>query len=98
MVKVVLRQEALEDIETISAYISALDPDAADRVVLRIHGAIFKTIATLPNVGRLNRFTGARELAVPGIPYLVIFVPSEVQVDVIAVLHTSRNPKSKREP
>jgi hypothetical protein len=40
----------------------------------------------------------AREYAVPDLPYLVIYLPMADSIDVFAVFHTARDPKTKRQP
>jgi toxin ParE1/3/4 len=95
---VVFREEALADLEEIAQYIAQHDPRAADRVVAHIHRTIYRTIAVLPLSGRLNSTNNTREYAVPGLPYLVIYMPTVEGVDVIAVFHTARDPAAKRQP
>lgn len=98
MVDVVFRQEALEDLMSISQFIASHDPAAADRVIARIHHVIYRTLSSFPKSGRFNRRTGAREFAVAGLPYLIIYVPQDGLIDIVAVFHTSRDPAKKRNP
>jgi toxin ParE1/3/4 len=95
---VVFREEALADLEEIARFIAEADAAAARRVITRIHRVIHGTIDRFPLGGRLNRANGTREYAVPGLPYLIIYVPHGDIVDVIAVFHTSRDPSAKRQP
>ncbi len=95
---VVFREEALADLDEIARYIAQHDPAAADRVVARIHKTIYRTLAVLPLSGRLNSANNTREYAVPGLPYLVIYLPAADGIDVIAVFHTARDPATKRQP
>jgi plasmid stabilization system protein ParE len=95
---VAFREEALADLDEIARFIARHDPGAADRVIARIHKTIYKTIDVLPLCGRLNRANKTREYAVPGLPYLVIYVPVGDVVDIIAIFHTSRDPATKRQP
>jgi len=67
-------------------------------VIARIHKPIYRTIDVLPLSGRLNPANNTREYAVPGLPYLVIYVPVGTVIDVIAVFHTARDPSTKRQP
>jgi plasmid stabilization system protein ParE len=96
--RVVFREEAVADLEEIARYIAQYDSGAADRVVARIHRTIYRTIAVLPLCGRLNPSNGTREYAVPGLPYLVIYLPIPDGIDVAAVFHTARDPANKRQP
>ena len=94
---VVFREEALADLDEIARFIAKHNPAAARRVIARIHRTIYRTIDLLPLAGRLNPANHTREYAVPGLPYLVIYVPSGDVIDIIAV-HTARDPSSKRQP
>jgi toxin ParE1/3/4 len=95
---VVFRREALADLESISDYISAHDPEAAARVIQRIHTSIYRTLATIPSAGRFNPETTAREYPVPGLPYLVIYLAGPTTLDIVAIFHTARSPDTKRRP
>ena len=96
--EVVFREQALADLEEISGHISERDTSAASRVVKRIHSAIFGTIARLPLCGRLDPGTGCREFPVPGLPYIIIYMPKNDILDIIGVFHTSRNPQDNPQP
>jgi toxin ParE1/3/4 len=97
-VTVVFREEALADLDEIARFIAQHNPIAAQRVIARIHKTICQTIATLPYGGRLNAVNNTREYAVPGLPYLVIYLPTADGIDVIAVFHTAQDPTTKRQP
>jgi len=96
--KVVFREEALADLDEIARFIAGYDTAAANRVIARIHRTIYRTIGVLPLSGRLNPANNTREYAVPGLPYLVIYLPAGDVVDIIAVFHTARDPGTKRQP
>ncbi len=91
---VVFRDEAISDLDEIARYIGQNNPAAADRVIARIH----RTIDRFPYSGRLNPANSTREFAVPGLPYLIIYLPAADVVDIIAIFHTSRDPNTKRQP
>jgi addiction module RelE/StbE family toxin len=95
---VVFREEALADLDEIARYIGQRNPNAAARVIARIHRVIHGTIDAFPLSGRLNPANSTREYAVPGLPYLVIYLPITGMVDIVAVFHTSRDPGTKRQP
>jgi toxin ParE1/3/4 len=97
-VTVTFREEALADLDEIARFIAQHNPRAANRVIARIHKTIYRTIETLPLCGRLNPANNTREYAVPGLPYLVIYLPTAGGIDVIAIFHTARDPPSKRQP
>jgi toxin ParE1/3/4 len=96
--KVVFREEALADLEEIARFIARHDSAAANRVVARIHRTIYRTLSILPLSGRLNSANNTREYAVPGLPYLVIYLPAGDVLDIIAIFHTARDPATKRQP
>lgn len=95
---VVFREEALADLDEIARYISQKDPEYAKRVIARIHQVIFGAIDVLPLSGRSNPANSTREFAIPGLPYLVIYLAVADVVDVVAIFHTSRDPSMKRQP
>ena len=92
---VAFRAAALTDLEEISRYITQHNPAAADRTVHRIHHVIFKTIAWFPMCGRLDAENGTREYPVPGLPYIVIYLPAAGFIDVVGVFHAARAPSAK---
>ena len=95
---VVYRVQALDDLAGISEFIAQHDPGAADLVIQRIHRTIYRTLARFPHGGRLDTRTGAREFPVPGLPYVVIYLATADNLDVVAVFHTSRDPATKPKP
>jgi plasmid stabilization system protein ParE len=97
---VVFRAEALADLEEIADFVSQQNPQAATRVVERIHRVIYRTpfFSTLPLGGRLNPANNAREYAVPGLPYLIVYLPGPDTIDIVGVFHTSRDPVTKPRP
>jgi toxin ParE1/3/4 len=95
---VVFREEALTDLEEIADYVSQQNPQVAARTIARIHRVIYKTLCTLPLGGRLNPTNSTREYAVPGLPYLIVYLPGPDSIDILGVFHTSRDPATKPGP
>lgn len=87
------KARALRHIQTIHDHIARDDPTAAARVVSRIERAI-QRLGVFPLSARLGRVPGTRVLAVPGLPYVVIYRVRGDSVDIIAVLHTARGRRS----
>jgi toxin ParE1/3/4 len=87
------KARALGHVKAIHDYIVQNDPAAALRVVRRIEYSINR-LAILPFSGRPGVVPGTRILVVPGLPYVVIYRTHETEVDIIAVLHTSRRRRS----
>ncbi|MGB6384381.1 MAG: type II toxin-antitoxin system RelE/ParE family toxin [Terriglobales bacterium] len=88
-----LHPEAFADLDDIREYIAQKDPDAADRVMSEIFGAI-RGLVPFPHQGhqrpdlssRPLRFTLVRE-------YLIAYAPEEKPLWVVAVMHGRRNPR-----
>ncbi|MDP4027763.1 MAG: type II toxin-antitoxin system RelE/ParE family toxin [Gallionella sp.] len=80
---------ALADLRAIKSYIAEENPQAADRVIASIHK---ETIALLnqPNIGRAGRITDTRELVISQYPYIVAYREQSGEVEILAVVHTSR--------
>ena len=95
--KVVFREEAIADLEAIADYVSKQDPVAAARVVTRIHRVIYGTFAPCLWVAGSIRQT-TLVYAVPGLPYLIVYLPSDNTIDILGVFHTSRDPATKPQP
>ena len=87
------KKRALNDIQRIHEYISEFDPAAAKRVIKRIEYSINR-LRILPLSGRLGQAVGTRLLVVPGIPYIVVHRLRDDWIDIVAVIHTSRNRRS----
>lgn len=87
------KKRALGDIEGIHDYIAQFDPAAAKRVVERIGHSIGR-LNVLSLSGRPGVVAGTRLLAVPGLPYIVVYRVRGDKVDIIAVLHTARRRRS----
>ena len=79
---IVWRRMALDDLEAARRYIAEHNPRAASRV----HAAILASVGRLadhPNLGRLGRVDGTRELVVPRTPYIVAYVVLNEQVMIL---------------
>ena len=69
-------------------------PPAADAVVSRVLHSV-EILEAFPKYGRPGQVRGTREVVVPGLPYIVVYIDTDtdvdVDVDVIAVFHGSRD-------
>jgi toxin ParE1/3/4 len=72
---------ALRDLALLRAYIAEDKPDAARKQVERILAAV-TGLATFPEMGRMGRRPGTRELIIGRTPYLVPYL-----IEVLRVLH-----------
>ena len=78
------------ELASIHDFIAESDPVAADRVV----GRIFKSLGNVENfpfIGRKGRLPGTREWSISGTRYFVVYRVIGGDVEVLAIIHTSRN-------
>lgn len=81
---------ALIDFEQIGDYISK---ESTNRAASRVLGLIEDCSATLidhPEIGRVGRVPGTRELVVARLPYVVAYRVVENELQILAVFHGSR--------
>ena len=88
--KVRFRRSALADLQNIHSYIQDFDPQAAAFVIQRIRHSITR-LELFPNSGRQGALAGTRELVVPGLPYINVYMVETDHVDVHAIYHGDRN-------
>lgn len=82
-------RKASLNLEDVEAYIARDDPQAALRTVIRIIVAVGQ-LAEHPEIGRVGRVQGTRELVVPGTPYIVPYRVRNRAVEILRVLHAAR--------
>ena len=80
---------ALADLRAIKAYIAEENPQAADRVIACIRSET-AVLLNQPNIGRSGRITDTRELVIRQYPYIVAYREQSGEVEILAVVHTSR--------
>lgn len=81
--------QAFADLDQIFDYILERNPEAA----LHAYDAIRQQVGMLadhPQIGRVGRVRGTRELVITGVPYIVAYYIKGQEVRILAVLHTSR--------
>ena len=83
-------QNARDCLVEIREYISRKNPQAARRVISTIRQQTLSLI-TYPDVGRLGRCEGSRELVVNPYSYIVAYRIETDEVQILAVVHTSRS-------
>jgi len=81
---------AQHDLKTIYTYIAEDSPKNARKIVHRLHFAVITQLHGSPLSGRIGRIDGTRELIVPHLPYIIPYRTTEHGVEVLRVLHTSR--------
>ena len=82
-------RQALSRLKEIESYISAQNPEAATRVLRRIHD-IVGYLGEQPLAGRAGRVDGTRELILGDFPYIIAYRVKPNAIEVLAVLHASR--------
>ncbi len=89
MSTVIWLDEALEDLKAIGAYIAQDDAKAAYNVLIRIKAAA-DNLSHHPEIGRIGRVSGTREIVVNDIPYILPYQVTDKNIRILAVMHTSR--------
>lgn len=91
--KVALRVAAIADLDNIHTFIAQDSPRNANKVVSRVWAVINNLILPFPEIGRVGRVPGTRELPVRGLPYLIVYEPDEARntVTILNVLHMARD-------
>ncbi|MEH1875272.1 type II toxin-antitoxin system RelE/ParE family toxin [Nostoc sp.] len=82
-------RRALRNLEQAHSYILKENPEAAQKVILRIQ-LVTSQLENYPFMGRLGRIEGTREVVISSTPYIVIYRVKEESVEIIRVLHTSK--------
>jgi addiction module RelE/StbE family toxin len=80
---------ALDDLEEIVAYLRQDDPATAQTISDRIFQAS-ERLLNFPGSGRPGKHEGTRELLVPGLPYILVYVMRGSGVRIARIMHTSR--------
>ena len=82
--------EALDDLESLRAFIGNDSPKAARNMALRIVAAVESLLEHHPNIGRSGRVGGTRELVIAQTPYIVPYRIDAGVVFVLRVFHAAR--------
>jgi toxin ParE1/3/4 len=88
--RVQFSQAARADIQSIYDFISVENLMAAKRVVAAIELAT-RRLQDFPLSGRGGAVEGTRELVIPRLPYVAVYVVSEPSVEIIAVFHAAQD-------
>ena len=79
---------ALQDLRHLHEFISEDRPQATGEMVARIQEAA-QHLQKHPRMGKAGRLPGTRELVIAQTPYIVVYVVTESEVHVVAVIHTA---------
>ena len=81
--------DALSDLRAIKACIAEENPEAANRVIASIRNET-NVLLNQPNICRAGRISDTRELVISQYPYIVAYREQSGEVQILAVVHTSR--------
>lgn len=84
-----LTKEAERDLVKIHSDIASDNERAAERVIARILQSLHY-LEMLPELGRLGRREGTRELSIAGLPYFAVYRIESETVRVLTIIHTRR--------
>jgi toxin ParE1/3/4 len=88
-----VKSPAWDDLRDIGLLIGAENPDAADRFLTAAKES-FDLLRRHPRIGRLRSFSvpGVRSWLIPDFQnYLIFYLPTGTEVQILAVLHGARD-------
>jgi len=87
--RLVWTEPAMRDLASAQAWIAHDRPLAAASQVQRVVDAV-RRLRDFPNVGRPGRRGGARELVVPGGPFIVAYRIRGEEIAILRIFHGAR--------
>lgn len=84
---------AVEDLRVIRSFIDQDNPEAAQKVAVRLKEKI-NGLRNLPSLGKLGRVFGTRELVTPPIgktAYVVVYRVNDQRIEILRILHGARD-------
>lgn len=81
---------AAEDLENIANYLFEKTPENAPRLIREIYDAP-RALKSFPNRGRAGKKEGTRELVLPSLPYVIVYLVRGDTVHIVRVLHSSQD-------
>lgn len=82
--------EAIEDLNSLRAYIAQDNPSAARSVALHIIHSIEQLLQDNPQMGRPGRVPGTRELVIPKTPFIVPYRVQRNVAQILRIYHGAR--------
>jgi toxin ParE1/3/4 len=82
-------RRSIRSLEALAEYIAKDRPSAAARMVERIRDTV-DHLAENPDLGRVGRVPGTRELIVGGTPFIVPYRIREDVIEIISIFHAAR--------
>jgi len=82
-------RRALRDLDDVYAYVATDSAAAAGRLTHQIETGI-DLLANAPEMGRVGRVPGTRELVIAGTPFIVVYRTQRLQTTILAIMHGAR--------
>lgn len=87
--KIVWTEPARQDLREIFTYIAEENPHAASILLAKIKERV-GVLADQPQLGRVGRVEGTRELVLAGTSYILPYRLKDQQIQILAVFHGAR--------
>jgi len=81
---------AAQDLEEVTLYIQRDKESVALAVAKTLFDAA-NSLDLLPLSGRKGRIPGTRELVVPGLPYIIVYLVTEISIEILQICHGAQN-------
>lgn len=82
-------ERALSNLASIHAFVSGHSPAAAQKLATTLLQSAWR-LEQFPQSGREGRLHGTREVVVSGLPYILAYRTLPDIIEILAVIHTSR--------
>jgi len=89
--KIVWSPEAIQDLNSLRAYIAEDNAAAARRTARRIVASVEQLLPNNPHMGRPGRVPGTRELVIARTPYIVPYRVRRDTLEILRVYHGARH-------
>jgi toxin ParE1/3/4 len=87
---IIWSDQALDDLESIKAYIAKDSVEAANREIGMVMIHAESQLRIFPTSGRAGRIKGTYKLVIPRTPYIVIYRLKEKQIEIARIHHSSQ--------
>lgn len=81
---------AVADLHGIDEYLKEHHPRYREATIRKLYGKL-RALKDAPNIGRLGRIAGTRELVFPPMPYVAVYRISGETIEVLRMYHGSQN-------
>ena len=81
---------AADDLEGIHSYLRENHPPFAHKTIRKLYDAA-RSLKQFPHRGRIGRVEGTRELVMAPLPYVIVYGMQEDTVQILRVIHGSRD-------